>query len=273
VTGILARAEGAVGILTLARPARRNALLPEDRVAMLAALRQFESTPTIRAVLIDAQGRDFCTGLDLDAFQALRQDPAALAAFLAEGHALATALEISSLPVVAAVQGLCLAGGLELALCCDIVLAAEDARFGDQHARYGLLPAWGGTQRLPRAIGRPRALDLMLTGRWISAAEAAQWGLISRVLPAEALAAEAMACCAALAAGSAPALAAMKRLARSGSLEAETEAATVLLPGADATEGLAAFSDRRKPVFAAREKAGGNELPRTPHLFPDRFPV
>lgn len=264
MTGLLARAGGAVGILTLARPARRNALLPEDRVAMLAALRQFEATPAIRAVLIDADGRDFCTGMDLDAFQALRRNPAALDAFLAEGHALATALEASPLPVVAAVQGLCLAGGLELALCCDIILAADDARFGDQHARYGLLPAWGGTQRLPRAIGRPRALDLMLTGRWIDAAEAAQWGLVSRVLPAEALAAEALACCTVLAAGSAPALAAMKRLACSGSLDAETEAAMALLPGADATEGLAAFSDRRKPVFGAREKAEGNESPPAP---------
>ncbi|MBO1081300.1 enoyl-CoA hydratase/isomerase family protein [Roseomonas haemaphysalidis] len=267
MTGLLARAEGAIGILTLARPARRNALRPEDRVAMLAALRHFEATPAIRAILIKAEGRDFCTGMDLGTFQALRQEPAALAAFLAEGHALATALDTSPLPVVAAVQGLCLAGGLELALCCDIVLAAEDARFGDQHARYGLLPAWGGTQRLPRAIGRPRALDLMLTGRWISAAEAAQWGLVSRVLPTGALAAEARACCAALAAGSAPALAAMKRLARHGSPEAEAEAAMALLPGADAAEGLSAFSERRQPVFAEREKAGGNEFPPDPPSF------
>jgi enoyl-CoA hydratase len=267
VTGILARAEGAVGILTLARPARRNALLPEDRVAMLAALRRFEATPAIHAILIEAESRDFCTGMDLDAFQALRQNPTALAAFLAEGHALAAALEASPLPVVAAVRGLCLAGGLELALCCDIVLAAEDARFGDQHARYGLLPAWGGTQRLPRAIGQPRALDLMLTGRWIGADEAAHWGLVSRVLPSEALAAEALACCAALATGSAPALAAMKRLARGGSLEAEAEAAMALLPGADATEGLSAFRERRPPVFAAREKARGNEFPPDPPSF------
>ncbi|MDB5368968.1 MAG: enoyl-CoA hydratase [Roseomonas sp.] len=253
MTGVEARVQGATGIIALARPARHNALLPEDRVAMLAALRRFEAMATVRTVLIRAEGPSFCTGIDLDAFQALRQDSAALAVFLAEGHALLAALEASPLPVVAAVRGLCLAGGLELAMACDIVLAAEGARFGDQHARYGLVPAWGGTQRLPRAVGLPRALDLMLTGRWIDAAEAARWGLLSRVVPDAALEAEAMATCQALAAGSAPALATMKRLARQGSGPgAETKAALALLPGPDVTEGLEAFSTRRRPRFAPR---------------------
>ncbi|MBO1076922.1 enoyl-CoA hydratase/isomerase family protein [Roseomonas marmotae] len=253
MTGIEARAESATGIIALARPARHNALLPADRVAMLAALRRFEATATVRTVLIRAEGPNFCTGIDLEAFQALRQDSAALAAFLADGHALLAALEASPLPVVVAVRGLCLAGGLELALACDIVLAAEGARFGDQHARYGLLPAWGGTQRLPRAVGLPRALDLMLTGRWIDAAEAARWGLVSHIVPDTALEDTAMATCEALAAGSAPALAAMKRLAREGAgPEAEAEAAFALLPGPDVTEGLDAFAGRRPPRFAPR---------------------
>lgn len=262
-TGIGTWIEGAVGLIELARPARHNSLLPAGRVAMLAALRRFEATPAVRVVLIRAQGPSFCTGVDLDAFRALRDDPAALSAFLAEGHAVTAALEASPLPVVAAVQGLCLAGGLELALACDLVLAADTARFGDQHARHGLLPAWGGTQRLVRALGLPRALDLMLSGRWIGAAEAQGWGLISRVVPAAALEREALACCAALAAGSAPAQAATKRLGRlaaSGMLEAglaaEAAAAMALLPGPDVTEGLAAFATRGSPRFAARDVTG-----------------
>jgi enoyl-CoA hydratase/carnithine racemase len=253
MSGVEARVEGATGVITLGRPTRGNALLPADRVAMLEALRHFEATATVRTVLIRADGPQFCTGIDLEAFQALRQDAAALAEFLAVGHALLAALEASPLPVVAAVQGLCLAGGLELVLACDIVLAAEGSRFGDQHARYGLLPAWGGTSRLPRALGLPRALDLMLTGRWIDATEAARWGLVSRVVPDAALDTTAMATCAALAAGSAPALAAMKRLARQGGgPEAEASAALALLPGPDATEGLDAFAARRPPCFAPR---------------------
>jgi enoyl-CoA hydratase len=207
-------------------------------------------------VLIRAQGADFCTGMDLDAFAALRGDEAALAAFIAEGHAVLGALAASPLPIVAAVQGLCLAGGLELAMSCDIVLAAETARFGDQHARFGLMPGWGGSQMLPRLVGLRRAMDLMLTGRWIGAREAAAWGLVSRVVPEEALPAEATALCAALAGQSRTGLAAMKLLARR-SLETplaeglREEAATALrvLAGADAAEGLADFAARRRPAF------------------------
>jgi enoyl-CoA hydratase len=254
--GLVATVEGRTGILELARPARRNALHPADRIAMRSALRRFEADSTVRAVLIRPQGADFCTGMDLDAFAALRDDPAALAAFLDDGHALLAAFEASPLPVVAAVRGMCLAGGLELILACDIVIAARDARFGDQHARFGLVPGWGGSQRLPRMIGLRRALDLMLSGRWIDAEEAVQWGLVSRVVEETALDAAALACCAELATRSAAGVAAMKRLVRASlalplaeGLRQEAAEALRLLPGADVSEGLAAFAARRKPSF------------------------
>lgn len=210
----------------------------------------------MRVVLIRAQGADFCTGMDLDAFAALREDQAALSAFIAEGHEVLAALTASPLPVVAAVQGHCLAGGLELAMGCDIVLAAETARFGDQHARFGLVPGWGGSQMLPRLVGLRRAMDLMLTGRWIDAQEAAAWGLVSRVVPDDALQTEATALCDVLAGHSRAGLAAMKRLARrslethlSEGLREERGTALAVLAGIDSAEGLAAFAARRRPVF------------------------
>ena len=99
--------------------------------------------------------------------------------FLALGHSVLDRIEASPLPVVAAVQGLCLAGGIELALACDVVFAAEDARFGDQHAAFGLIPGWGGSQRLTRAVGLRRALDLMYSARWLDAAHGACSGALS----------------------------------------------------------------------------------------------
>ena len=107
----------------------------------------------MRAVLIAAEGKHFCTGADLVEVQGLREDRAKLAEFIATGHATLCRLEASALPVVAAVQGLCLAGGLELMLACDVAFAAAAARFGDQHAQFGLIPGWGGSQRLTRTSG------------------------------------------------------------------------------------------------------------------------
>ena len=102
--------------------------------------------------------------------------------FVARGHAVLRNLECAELPVVVAVHGLALAGGLELVLAGDVVFAAASAKFGDQHARYGLVPGWGGTQRLPRIVGARRALDLMFSARWIEASEARDWGLVNYVV-------------------------------------------------------------------------------------------
>ena len=248
--------DGGVGIITLARPAVFNCLSLATIAELGAALAGFEGDASVRAVVIRAQGKHFCTGAALDEVLARHADRAAMEEFLARGHALCTALEASPLPIIAAVQGLCLAGGLELVLACDIVFAARSAKFGDQHAKFGLLPGWGSTQRLPRAIGLRRALELMLSARWIEAAEAEQWGLINRVVEDDRLEQEAMAYGALLAARSAPGLAAMKRLARKGlegtleeGLRLEAEAVAPAFASADVMEGLAAFREKREPRF------------------------
>jgi enoyl-CoA hydratase/carnithine racemase len=168
-------------------------------------------------------------------------------------------LEASPLPVVAAVQGLCLAGGIELALACDVVFAAHDARFGDQHAAFGLIPGWGGSQRLTRIIGLRRALDLMYSARWIDAPTAMQWGLVNHLAPAARLRDDALAYARQLASRSRAGLAAVKRLGRhaadagqplSNGLRLEQQEAIDVLTGIDINEGLAAFRERRVPNFA-----------------------
>ena len=248
---------GTVGVIELTRPEKFNALTPETFRLIDRAREGFEADPAVRAILIRAEGQHFCTGADLAGVKATLPDPAALEEFLATGHDALLRLEASPLPVVAAVQGLCLAGGLELMLAADLCIAARTARFGDQHAQFGLIPGWGGSQRLPRIVGLRRALDLFFTARWIDADEALSIGLVNRIADDEALQDEARAWCEALGQRSATGLAEMKRLARHGldatlaqGLAMEREAAARALPGQDAAEGLAAFEARRKPDFS-----------------------
>lgn len=254
---VVVRREGDVGIVELARPDKFNCLSFAVHEAIAYAFDGFEAPGSgVRAVLISAQGKHFCTGADLEEVRALREQPAELARFISLGHAVLRRLEASPLPVVAACQGLCLAGGLELMLACDVVLAARDARFGDQHAQFGLVPGWGGSQRLPRLVGVRRALDLFFSARWIDAGTALQWGLVNHVVDGDRLDAEALAYCHAVCGRSRGGLATMKRLARQGlegSLDAgltvEERQAPDALRVADVDEGLAAFVERRPPRF------------------------
>lgn len=247
---------GPVGVLTLANSKAGNCLSMAIWDAMQEALHGFEADPAVRVVLVQAEGRHFCTGADLSEVKQVLATPDALVRFLRTGHAALCAFEASRLPVVGAVQGLCLAGGLELMLACDLVVAAESARFGDQHAQFGLLPGWGGSQRLTRIVGLRRANDLFLSARWISAEVAERWGLVNAVVPDAQLAEEASALCRRLAERSPAGLAVMKRLARDGldgslaeGLLLEQRVAPAVLTGADALEGLAAFEGKREPRF------------------------
>lgn len=251
--------DGGVGIIELARPDKFNCLSLEVYQGLGAALDRFEAPGSdVRALLVRAQGPHFCTGADLQQVKGFRHNAQELAGFMAAGHRVLRRLEASALPVVAACQGLSLAGGLELMLACDVVFAARDARFGDQHAQFGLIPGWGGSQRLPRLIGLRRALDLFYSARWLSADDARAIGLVNHVCAPERLLDEAMAYCQQLATRSRGGLALMKRLARQGlegtldqGLALEEELAVPALLTDDVTEGLAAFEARRKPVFGA----------------------
>lgn len=250
---------GAVGILELARPDKHNALSIALTTALQSAFDEFERPESgIRAVLVQAQGRNFCTGADLSEVLSLRTDADAVRKFIGPAHQTMRRIEASPLPVIVACQGLALAGGLELMMACDVAFAARDARFGDQHAQYGLLPGFGGSQRLPRIIGIRRAMDLFYSARWISADTALQWGLVNYVVEPEVLGNEAFAYCTALASRSRAGLATMKRFARTG-LDGTLDAGLAMeernvvdgLLHADVAEGLAAFQARRPPRFEA----------------------
>lgn len=254
---VAVRIDGATGIITLNRPDKFNCLSLEVHRSIDAARAAFEADAAIRAILITAEGKHFCTGADLTEVQGKLHDPAALDEFIATGMGVLRRLEQSRLPVVVAVQGLCLAGGIELMLSADVCFAAESARFGDQHAQFGLIPGWGGSQRLARIMGLRRALDLMFSARWLSAREAEAAGLVNHVAADDALLDEAAQYCRTLATRSRAGLAEMKRLAREGveltldqAMRLERDAAVRTLPSGDVAEGLAAFVGRRAPNFS-----------------------
>lgn len=246
--------EGHVGVVEINRPDKFNCLSTPVLDGIQAALDSFTRDAGARALLVRGSGRHFCTGADLaEVLERLEGDT--FDDFVARGHAVLRNLECAELPVVVAVHGLALAGGLELVLAGDVVFAAASAKFGDQHARYGLVPGWGGTQRLPRIVGARRALDLMFSARWIEASEARDWGLVNYVVGDDALHAEALAYCEKLAQHS-PGLARMKRLAHGGlettladGLALESGAVVEAMRSADVAEGLAAFRERREPNF------------------------
>jgi enoyl-CoA hydratase len=247
-----------VGTIGLSRPAVFNSVSRRMLSEIRDAIATFERDGA-RAVLIAASGKNFCTGAALDEVEVVRGDEEELRDFLALGHSVLARLEASPLPVVAAVQGLCLAGGIELVLACDVLFAAEDARFGDQHVAFGLIPGWGGSQRLTRTLGLRRALDLMYSARWIDAPTAMQWGLVNHVVPAARLREDALAYAGQLASRSRTGLAAIKRLARhaadadqslSDGLRLEQQEAVHVLICIEVSEGLAAFRERRAPNFA-----------------------
>ena len=141
----------------------------------------------VKALVVRGQGRAFCAGADLVAMQESFADNASLRRYLTSFNEVLFALEELPIPTIAVVHGHALAGGLEVLLSCDLVIAAEDARIGDQHINFGLMPGGGSTQRLPRKIGKQRAMELLFTGRWLTGQEAAEAGLVWRAVPLDEL--------------------------------------------------------------------------------------
>lgn len=165
-------------LVTLNRPQALNALSPRLIREFAAAFTEFEADPDVHVVVLTGAGRAFCAGLDTR-----KLGTAGVHAFEMDKFNISDILERFPGPVIAAVNGLAVTGGFEIALACDAILAAESAKFIDTHSRIGLLPGWGSSQRLQRAVGQYRAKDLSLSGRALSGREAAAWGLASRCVP------------------------------------------------------------------------------------------
>lgn len=176
-----------VAVVTLNRPEAMNALSRALRMELAAVLRRMDADPDVRAIVLTGAGdRAFTAGLDL---KELGSDPAAMADTAGSSPDMdpVQAIEQCAKPVIGAINGVAITGGFELALACDILIASENARFADTHARVGLLPGWGLSQRLSRTIGLYRAKLLSLTGNFLNAETAAEWGLVCQVVPAQEL--------------------------------------------------------------------------------------
>jgi Enoyl-CoA hydratase/carnithine racemase len=245
-----------VALVILDRPAVLNALNFDLLDELAAALESLDADPSCRAIVITGAGdRAFAAGADIR--ELAEQTPTSLAAdgrFGAWDRVAATGL-----PLIAAVRGFALGGGCELAMACDMIVAAEDATFGQPEIRLGVMPGAGGTQRLTRAVGKARAMELILTGRTMTSQEAEAHGLITRIVPAEATVDAALELAGRIAAMPPLAVRAAKAAILDSAerslgdgLAREREAFFRLFDTQDQAEGMAAFTQKRPPVWSGR---------------------
>lgn len=253
---ILVSTEGRVGIITLNRPSQLNALNDALMSALGDALLGFDKDDGIGAIIITGSDRAFAAGADIAAMADWTYADVVRDQFVTRNWE--TIRQVRK-PVIGAVAGFALGGGCELALACDIIIAAESAQFGLPEIKLAMVPGAGGTQRLPRAIGKAKAMDLCLTARLIDATEADRYGLISRVVPNDKLMDVALATALTIAGYSLPAVMSLKacvnRAWESSLAEGigfERRELYARFATDDAREGMQAFLAKRKPVFNHR---------------------
>ncbi len=257
-TYISSQQRGAVALVTIDNPpmnALSSALLDE----LEAEIERLDADDAVRAIVLRGAGeRAFVAGADIKEFPALRES--ASEGGSARGiQRLGHRMDAARTPFVAAIRGFCLGGGLELAMCCDVRVCADDARLGQPEIKLGLIPGGGGTQRLPRLVGHGRAMLLNLTGEFVDAETADGWGLVEKVVPVDELESAALGVAAQIAAQSPHAVAVIRELARTTrdlpleeGLRREADGFVRCLCSEDGAEGVAAFIEKRAPTFTGR---------------------
>jgi enoyl-CoA hydratase len=256
---ILLERSGAVATVTLNRPAVLNALNLQMLDELSAAFAELDADDALRAVIVTGAGpKAFAAGADISELNALPNARAGEAQ-ARRGQALTTAIERMRVPVIAAVNGFALGGGCEIAMACDIRIAGENAKFGQPEVNLGILPGYGGTQRLTRLVGEGWAMYLCLTGEMIDAAEALRIGLVQKVTPAEGLLPEAERIAAVIASKAPLAIDAAKRAIVDGAaltladgLALEALRFGAAITSGDFHEGSSAFLEKRKAQFTGR---------------------
>ncbi|GEO94445.1 enoyl-CoA hydratase [Kocuria turfanensis] len=252
---ILVETRGRVGIITLNRPKALNALDEATLREVVAASAALDADPGIGAIVLTGSEKAFAAGADIKEM-AGRGAPEM---YLADWFAGWEAFTRVRTPVIGAVAGYALGGGCELAMMCDILLAADTARFGQPEINLGVIPGMGGSQRLARAVGKAKAMDMVLTGRMIDAEEAERTGLVSRVVPAADLLQEALGVAETVAAKSLPSVLAAKEAVNAAfettlaqGVQFERRLFHALFATEDQKEGMAAFAEKREPRFTHR---------------------
>ena len=258
-TPVTLERRGAVGILTIDRDSRLNALSRATLFALGRLGRELVLDSSVRAIVVTGAGtRAFCAGADLKERQGMTLEDVRVQVGLYRSEL--GVLDASPKPVVAAINGVALGGGLELALVCDLRIAAAHAQLGLPETGLGIIPGAGGTQRLPRVVGEARAAEMICLGRRLSALEALDWGLVNRVVPEGGeLLAETLAWLAPIVAGAPIAQSAALRAMRASyevplerGLELESVYYDETLRSKDRLEALSAFAEKRKPVFTGQ---------------------
>ncbi|RFA12392.1 enoyl-CoA hydratase [Subtercola boreus] len=249
---ILVERRGRVGLITLNRPKALNALNAALMRDVVAAAEEFDADRGIGAIVLTGSDRAFAAGADIKEMATLSYQEVYLDG-LFSGWAAFTEVRT---PIIAAVAGYALGGGCELAMMCDILIAADTATFGQPEINLGVIPGMGGTQRLTRAIGKAKAMDLILTGRTMGAEEAERSGLVARIVPAAELLDTALEVATTIASKSLPVAYAAKESVQvafestlAEGLRFEKRAFQALFALADQREGMAAFTEKRDPVF------------------------
>jgi len=252
---IIAETRGKVGVITLNRPKALNALNSQVLAELSEALKAFDADPGIGAIVITGSEKAFAAGADIKEMQHKTYVEAFLEDFFSGWDNVGRTRK----PIIAAVAGYALGGGCELAMMCDFIIAADNAKFGQPEITLGVMPGMGGSQRLTRAVGKAKAMDLCLTGRMMDAAEAERAGLVSRIVPAEKLLEEALAAADKIAAFSLPAVMMAKEAVNRSfettlaeGLRFEKRLFHSMFALDDQKEGMSAFVEKRKADFSNR---------------------
>ena len=247
------RTEGRVGIVTLNRPKQLNALNDQLIDELVSALKAFDADEAIGCMIVTGSEKAFAAGADIGAMASYSFTDVYKGEYITRNWD-----QIRSIrkPVIAAVSGFALGGGCELAMLCDIVIAADNAKFGQPEIKLAVIPGAGGTQRLPRAVGKSKAMDMVLTGRMMDAQEAERAGLVSRVVPLDQLMDEALGAALTICSYSLPSVMVAKEAVNrafegglSDGVMFERRLFHALFATADQKEGMAAFVEKRKPEF------------------------
>ncbi len=254
-TTLLKEVKGRVALLTLNRPEALNALNAQLISELNHALDELERDHGIGCIVLTGSAKAFAAGADIKEMAELKYPQIYLDDLFSDSDRVANRRK----PIIAAVSGFALGGGCELALMCDFILAADNARFGQPEIKLGVLPGMGGTQRLTRAVGKAKAMEMCLTGRMIDAVEAERAGLVARIVPQEQLLDEALKVAAGIAAKSLPAAMMVKEsvnrafeVSLAEGIRFERRVFHAAFASEDQKEGMAAFIEKREPAFKHR---------------------